>query len=91
MTRAERVVEHAPEENDGDGGHRIGRVEIADGAAVEMQIRNERWRESSDAVVGKVASHHNQADEQQDGEAIGTSGWREEWHLNVGERTTERR
>ena len=47
-------------------------------AAVEMQIRNERGREGSDAVVGEVASHHNQADEHQDGEAVGTSGWMEE-------------
>jgi hypothetical protein len=76
--RAELVVEHAPEENDEDGGHGVGRVEIADGAAAQMQILNERGREGSDAVVGKIASHHNQADEHQDGEAVGTSGWMEE-------------
>jgi len=61
--RAELVVKHAPEENDGDGGNGVGRIEIADVAAVQMQSRNERGREGSNAVVGKIASHHNQADE----------------------------
>jgi hypothetical protein len=43
-----------------------------------MQIGNKRGREGSDAVVGKVASQHNQADEGQDGEAVGTAGGMEE-------------
>ena len=91
MARAELVVEHAPEENDEDGGHGIGRVKIADVAAVQMEGLNERGRERADAVVGEVASHYQHADEHQDGEAVGTSGGMEEWHLSLGERTTERR
>jgi len=78
MAWAQLVVEHAPEENDGNGGHGVGRVEVADVAAVQMQSLNERRGESADAVVGKVASQYQQADEQQDGEAVRTLGWVEE-------------
>ena len=77
---AQLVVEHAPKKDDDNGGHRVGRVEIADGAAVQVEIRDERGRESADAVVGEIASQNQQADKHQDGEAVGPPGWMEESH-----------
>jgi hypothetical protein len=77
-TGAQLVVKHAPEEHDDDGGHGICRVEIPDSAAVQMQRLDECGSEGADAVIGEIASQDYQADEHQDGEAIGALGWMEE-------------
>jgi hypothetical protein len=78
LAGAQLVVEHAAEEDDEDGRHGIGRVEVADGAPVQVQGIDEGRRQGPDAVVGEVAAQDQQADEHQDGEAVGPPGGMEE-------------
>ncbi len=77
---AQLVVKHAAEEHDDDGGHGVCRVEIPDGAAVQMQRIDESGREGADAVIGEIAPQHQQADEHQDSEAVRALRGMEESH-----------
>jgi hypothetical protein len=75
LARSQPVDEHAAEEHDEDGRERVGRVQHPDGLPLEVQRFHQRDLERGDAVVGEVAPEGQQADEQQDAEAIAERGW----------------
>ena len=66
----EAVDEHAAEEDDEDRRERVGRVEAADRLAGEAELLDQRRRQRADAVVGEVGAEGQQAQEEEQDEAV---------------------